>query len=267
MKIKARLRLNTWISLGAIVLMMVTLAWSFREVYRADRNVVLTAEMQKVLFERIFLRDDYLLNPSEPAKIQWYEKSETLRTLLESASERFTGTENRALLQKARKSLDASVSSFSALLEKRKQKEPAERKKLAFSAFGEAESTLISQVFLNAYAFNDSIVRLHESSNRAAKTAQNRGIIFIILSVAGSIIAIIINSTFISRIVAKRVTVLHEGVEIIGGGNLTDITAPDWEPMRDFLAGISRSRATGNFTPTETATFVFSLKQPLFTRL
>jgi rsbT co-antagonist protein RsbR len=53
----------------------------------------------------------------------------------------------------------------------------------------------------------------------------------------------------------------------VAGGNLTDITAPEWAPLRDFLAGISRSRATQNFTPTETATFVFSLKQPLFTRL
>ena len=53
----------------------------------------------------------------------------------------------------------------------------------------------------------------------------------------------------------------------VAGGNLRDITAPEWAPLRDFLAGISRSRATQNFTPTETATFVFSLKQPLFTRL
>ena len=53
----------------------------------------------------------------------------------------------------------------------------------------------------------------------------------------------------------------------VAAGNLTDITAPEWAPIRDFLAGISRTRAAKNFTPTETATFVFSLKQPLFARL
>lgn len=47
-------------------------------------------------------------------------------------------------------------------------------------------------------------------------------------------------------------------------GNLADITAPEWKPVCDFLAGVSRSRATQGFTPTDTATFVFSLKQPLF---
>jgi len=35
----------------------------------------------------------------------------------------------------------------------------------------------------------------------------------------------------------------------------------------DFLAGASRSRALQGFSPSETATVVFSLKQPLFTRL
>jgi rsbT co-antagonist protein RsbR len=56
-------------------------------------------------------------------------------------------------------------------------------------------------------------------------------------------------------------------VPAVAGGNLADITAPEWAPMRDFLAAISRARAAKNFTPTETATFVFSLKQPLFTHL
>jgi rsbT co-antagonist protein RsbR len=46
------------------------------------------------------------------------------------------------------------------------------------------------------------------------------------------------------------------------GGN--DATNPAFQPARDFLADLSRSRAVQGFSPTETATFVFSLKQPLF---
>ena len=40
-----------------------------------------------------------------------------------------------------------------------------------------------------------------------------------------------------------------------------------WAPVRELLASISSSRARQGFTPSETATFVFSLKQPLFARL
>lgn len=42
---------------------------------------------------------------------------------------------------------------------------------------------------------------------------------------------------------------------------------PDWDEIREFLAGVSRSRAQQGFSPTETATFVFSLKEPLFAAL
>ncbi len=40
-----------------------------------------------------------------------------------------------------------------------------------------------------------------------------------------------------------------------------------WQPVRDLLAHLSESRARQGFSPTETATFVFSLKQPLFAAL
>ena len=50
-------------------------------------------------------------------------------------------------------------------------------------------------------------------------------------------------------------------------GNLTDVTTPEWGPVRDLLEEVSRTRAQQGFSPSETATFVFSLKQPLFARL
>jgi rsbT co-antagonist protein RsbR len=40
-----------------------------------------------------------------------------------------------------------------------------------------------------------------------------------------------------------------------------------WTPVRDMLAGVSRSRAQQGFSPSEIATFVFSLKRPLFARV
>ena len=42
---------------------------------------------------------------------------------------------------------------------------------------------------------------------------------------------------------------------------------PEWQRVREMLAGLSRSRALQGFSPSETATFVFSLKKPLFERL
>ena len=47
----------------------------------------------------------------------------------------------------------------------------------------------------------------------------------------------------------------------------TDAANPAYDPAKQLLADISRSRALQGFSPSETATFVFSLKQPLFNTL
>jgi rsbT co-antagonist protein RsbR len=46
-----------------------------------------------------------------------------------------------------------------------------------------------------------------------------------------------------------------------------DITGAEWEPVKEILAGISSSRARAGYSPSETASFVFSLKLPLFSVL
>jgi rsbT co-antagonist protein RsbR len=47
----------------------------------------------------------------------------------------------------------------------------------------------------------------------------------------------------------------------------SNITSKSYDPMRAMLEEISRSRAQQGFTPTEIATFVFSIKRPLFTAI
>src|SRR5262249_23692953 len=54
---------------------------------------------------------------------------------------------------------------------------------------------------------------------------------------------------------------------VMTNGSSTDIMAPEWANVRELLNELSRSRARQGFTPAETATFVFSLKQPLFNQL
>ena len=50
-------------------------------------------------------------------------------------------------------------------------------------------------------------------------------------------------------------------------GSTSDINNTHWAAVRDILTSISSSRAKQGFTPTETASFVLSLKQPLTSRL
>jgi rsbT co-antagonist protein RsbR len=51
------------------------------------------------------------------------------------------------------------------------------------------------------------------------------------------------------------------------GDNLTNVQAAEWAGVRDMLAEVSRSRGQQGFSPSETATFVFSFKEPFFSRM
>jgi rsbT co-antagonist protein RsbR len=50
-------------------------------------------------------------------------------------------------------------------------------------------------------------------------------------------------------------------------GGIEDVDGADWADAKQVLNELTRSRALAGFSPTETATFIFSLKQPLFARL
>jgi rsbT co-antagonist protein RsbR len=59
---------------------------------------------------------------------------------------------------------------------------------------------------------------------------------------------------------SKFLKMLREGAE----SGSSDVQTASWQPVRELLTEISRSRAQQGFTPTETATFVLSVKKPLF---
>jgi rsbT co-antagonist protein RsbR len=55
--------------------------------------------------------------------------------------------------------------------------------------------------------------------------------------------------------------------DAVQSGNVSDILSPEYKPVLEVLGDFSRSRGLQGFSPSETATFVFSFKQPLFSAL
>jgi rsbT co-antagonist protein RsbR len=77
---------------------------------------------------------------------------------------------------------------------------------------------------------------------------------------------------FDSRITASELqTEAREFMTLLqkaaAAGSLTDLDAPAWTPVKDFLENLSRSRAVQGFTSEQTARFIFSFKRPFFSRL
>jgi rsbT co-antagonist protein RsbR len=79
--------------------------------------------------------------------------------------------------------------------------------------------------------------------------------------------------THVSKRIDER-TQRNEATEFLkllatatANGSAFVATDPNWQAVEGFLGDLSRSRALLGFGADETATFVFSLKRPLFTRL
>jgi rsbT co-antagonist protein RsbR len=51
------------------------------------------------------------------------------------------------------------------------------------------------------------------------------------------------------------------------GDGASDLASESWKPVRQFLSRLSEDRVRQGYTSAQTATFVFSLKEPLFTLL
>src|SRR5664280_2830434 len=217
MKIRTKLKLNTWISVGTFIIMLVALAWSFFDSSRAYRDLELIDELREVAAERVMLRDDYLLHREERAKIQWQTKSETFRGLLDMADARFAQREDKALLKEARKAFEATFTSFSEFLNKHKRKEHAAGNTLDFT---DAEARLINQVFLKAYILSNNVEQLHETAHKKEKAAREREVLFIVLFIMSGIVAVIFNTKFIGILLDRKIAALTAGVDIIGNGNL-----------------------------------------------
>ena len=60
---------------------------------------------------------------------------------------------------------------------------------------------------------------------------------------------------------------LQEIQRVVGAGGSINVESQTWSSVRELLSRISASRAQQGFTPSETATFVLSLKRPLFDAL
>jgi rsbT co-antagonist protein RsbR len=58
-----------------------------------------------------------------------------------------------------------------------------------------------------------------------------------------------------------------KAVKTAAAGDGADTSSPSWAPVREFLTDLSSARAKSGYTSSETASFIFSMKQPVFEAL
>lgn len=224
MKIQTRLNLNKWFSLGAFLFIFVAFVWAFCEARKTDKNLAALRDIERTVFERIILRDDWLLHEEERSKIQWYNKTQHLRLLLDTAAQSFDGAEAQKLLKDAKEDFEATAALLPMIMDSGKIGDAITQKETAYT--GENKKRIISQIFLRTYSLSENIDRLQETANYEALMARNRLIVIIIVFVFLGIAAIVINAIATTNILTKGVRKLKEGLAIIGDGNLEHRFSP-----------------------------------------
>ncbi|WP_313514995.1 STAS domain-containing protein [Pseudomonas sp.] len=56
-------------------------------------------------------------------------------------------------------------------------------------------------------------------------------------------------------------------LSIAAASGIDDLNGAEWKPVKSMLETLSRTQSRQGFSPSETATFVFSLKEPLFAKI
>jgi signal transduction histidine kinase/CheY-like chemotaxis protein/PAS domain-containing protein len=217
LNIRKKLELNTLISLAGILLVALSLAWSFHRDSIAARDMALAEGIRNVAFERILLRDEYLLQAEDGVKKQWEVKSETLRRLLDVADRQLTDGNDRHSLRNIRKEFDASFDSIFGFMEVYGKKLSEGAKTFHLS---KPEMERIRLEIRKDSSLKDGIDKLHDSIQEKAEHARVRTVVPVAFFFIAAIIGNIIYSVTLSRELRKRIVALGKEFEIIGAGDL-----------------------------------------------
>jgi rsbT co-antagonist protein RsbR len=105
------------------------------------------------------------------------------------------------------------------------------------------------------------------SSNRLSRVLEERYTSILEAWVAEQLAAARRGSISERDVAAQCGDLLQELRRALSADSSVDVQRPAWAPVRDILQRVSFTRAQQGFTPSETATFVLSLKRPLFDAL
>ena len=142
MKITARLKTSSYISIGVIILMIPALIWSNLEIKKTERNDLLVNAIQSAVFDRTILRDQYLLFREERTKKELAVKTDTLGILLQQAELQLVDQTSQRLVAEMKLLFNDVTTIFSRIV----RDAETDKAKSSNSHFtNEAEKILISQ--------------------------------------------------------------------------------------------------------------------------
>lgn len=112
MNTKRLLSLFALIILAAAVVFAYLIRQSFQDYDQALRNESVANQIATTIFDRRLLADDYLMNPTDRAKTQWYRKQSEVVALIHTQGKYFTSAKEKDELAQIQNGLTQSAVTF-----------------------------------------------------------------------------------------------------------------------------------------------------------
>ncbi|MEK6697861.1 MAG: ATP-binding protein [Nitrospirota bacterium] len=195
-----------------------------------ERNKTADAVVKGV-FELDILTYEYLLNQEERMQAQWQLRHDSLSEILTKM--KFKGPETRVVWDRINQE-HAGLKTLFARLVATHDGHKGKREGIS----KEFEDRLAGQMLVKSQAMVSGAFQLAEASRAEIDAARQRSNLLLIFFIAAIGAVVAGTSLVISRSVAKPITRLHEGTEIIGAGNLEFRVGTD---AKDEIGQLSRA--------------------------
>ncbi|MBJ6749161.1 sensor histidine kinase [Geomonas anaerohicana] len=213
-----RLQIISLLSFTLLVIVTALLAWSYRELAVAERNHIVADQIQSTVFNRATVRDEYFLFGLERAREQWFARNDAATRLLAQGLPQGDDQSARQILERSRLELADSVQISKRLVEQMRRVPVADP---AVAHHDEFSSRLYSQIMLRDSALQQEAVKLQQLARDRFERAGARMIYLTLLLVILMALVTILNSTFLTGVLRRRMATIKQGADVIAGGDLS----------------------------------------------
>jgi len=212
MRIKTLLLINVAFSIIMLLLIGLVISWAGQKENEAREEEKLADSILMTVNELRSLLFDYSRYHEERIVEQWSIKLEELKKLIDEAD--FGTSRQKEILDNIQSELDGLESSFSELVANSEIQTSGD-----MTTYQQQEDRLVSLLLLKTQMIVLDAFKLSEESNVILNIAAQSNRIIVIFSVILTTITISV-SILIMRSIVQPLSKLHEGAQIIGGGNL-----------------------------------------------
>ncbi|MCQ8181070.1 EAL domain-containing protein [Methylomonas sp. SURF-1] len=217
MRIIKRLKILSASTIVAVVVILPILFWTTLYYQQEKKGYLLVDELVRGLSKLTAFRDQYLLYREERARTDWERQREIVDRLVGRAIAKHASADDAQVLHKLRRSVDKSATIFQRIVENNPFLNRASDRQ---DVYTELDKRLVSQLLLTASESLNLVRTLLDARTQRVEKSYQYVVSIVSLFALLLVLATILNSMRLGRLINTRLLPLHQGAKRIAEGNL-----------------------------------------------